>query len=61
MRSKGRAGDKSVGVNRAEDTDAGEKSGEFGDSSELKGYGAGRLLKGEGDLRLSVRKSCSTC
>jgi hypothetical protein len=49
-----------VGVNNAEETEAGEKSGELGIASTLTltdGFGA----KGAGEFKLSVRRSCSTC
>ena len=58
--SKGLAGERSVGVRRAEETEAGEKSGELGDVSMFKAKIDG-LLKGAGELRFSVRRSCSTC
>ena len=47
-----------MGVKREEVTDAGEKSGELGDVSRLRG---GFLTKGTGELRSRVRRSCSTC
>lgn len=59
--SNGRAGDKSVGVKRADDAEAGEKSGELGEVSIFKEKSEGLLLKGAGELRFSVRRSCSTC
>lgn len=52
-------GERSVGVCSKEDvTEAGEKSGELGDVSRLR---TGFFAKGAGELRLRVRRSCSTC
>jgi hypothetical protein len=52
----GLEGERSVGVcNKEEVTDAGEKSG---DLSRLR---TGFFANGAGELRLRVRRSCSTC
>jgi hypothetical protein len=52
-------GERSVGVcSKEEVTDAGEKSGELGDMSRFR---AGFFMAGAGELRLRVRRSCSTC
>lgn len=54
-------GERSVGVNRADETDAGEKSGELGVLSMFSANGEGLWVKGAGELRFNVRNSCSTC
>ena len=59
--SKGLAGERSVGVSRAEDTEAGERSGEFAEFSTFREKREALLLKRAGELRFSVRRSCSTC
>lgn len=51
-------GERSVGVSSDDVTEAGEKSGELGDVSKLR---AGFFVNGAGELRFSVRSSCSTC
>jgi hypothetical protein len=61
LTSKDLPGERSVGVKSADETEAGEKSGELGDVWTCKGKGAGLWPKGAGELRLSVRRSCSTC
>lgn len=53
-------GERSVGVISEDVTEAGEKSGELGDASRFR-LSAGFLAYGAGELRFSVRRSCSTC
>lgn len=58
--SKVLAGDRSVGVRRAEVVEIGDKSGEVGEwmkSLLILGGGAA----GPGELRFNERRSCSTC
>lgn len=56
------AGDKSVGVKSADAVELGDTSGEPDKfAASLFNDRAGCWVNGAGELRLSARKSCSTC